>query len=52
MDQEPDHVGRAIAAASDAAVADAIQLVKSHPNYQHIVEALAGKALDALAAGL
>ena len=47
-----DHIEQTVQAASDAAVADAIQLVKSHPNYQHIVESLAGKALDALAAGL
>jgi len=49
---EMQAIDQTIAAASDAAVTDAIQLVKSHPNYQHIVEALAGKALDALAAGL
>jgi hypothetical protein len=48
----PDHIEQTITAAADAAVSDAIALVKSHPNYQHVVEALAGKALDALAAGL
>jgi hypothetical protein len=47
-----DHVQQTIDAAADAAVADAIGLVKSHPNYQHVVEALAGKALEALATGL
>ncbi len=47
-----DHIDAVIAAAADAAVNDAISLVKSHPDYQHIVEALAGKALEALAAGL
>jgi hypothetical protein len=47
-----DHIEQTIAAASEAAVNDAISLVKSHPNYQHIVETLAGKALDVLSAGL
>ena len=47
-----DHIEETIDAAAKAAVDDALQLVKSHPNYQNIVQALAGKALDALAAGL
>ena len=47
-----DHVEQTVQAAAESAVADAIALVKSHPNYQHVVESLAGKALDALAAGL
>ena len=47
-----DHVDRTIAAATDEAVQDAIGLVKSHPDYQHIIESLATKALAALAAGL
>lgn len=47
-----DHVEQVIEAAATAAVEDAIQLVKSHPNYPNIVQALANKALDAIAAGL
>lgn len=47
-----DHVDQVIEAAATAAVDDAIQLVKSHPNYPNIIQALAGKALDALAIGL
>jgi hypothetical protein len=47
-----DHIDKVITAAADEAVADAIAIVRNHPNYQHVVEALAGKALDALTAGL
>lgn len=46
------HIEKTVAAASEAVVTDAIAAVKSHPNYQHIVEALAARALEALAAGL
>jgi hypothetical protein len=47
-----DHIEQVITAAADAAVADAIAVVKDHPNYQRVVEALAGRALDALTTGL
>ena len=47
-----DHIDATIEAAKNAAVADALGLVKSHPDYQHIIESLATKALDALAAGV
>jgi hypothetical protein len=47
-----DRVQQTIDAAADAAVTDAIGLVKNHPDYQHIVQVLAGKALEALTAGL
>jgi hypothetical protein len=48
----PDHVQQTIDGVTDAAVADAIAAVRNHPNYGQIVEALASKALDALATGL
>jgi len=47
-----DKIEKAIEAAAEAAVADAIAMVKAHPNYQPVIESLAGKALDALVAGL
>ena len=49
---ELQHVEKAVAAAADAAVADAIAYVRNHPQYQQIVTQLGETAIAALLHGL
>jgi hypothetical protein len=52
MPAELQHIEKAIAAATDALVADTVAYVKAHPQYGPIVQALGEKAVQALLAGL
>lgn len=47
-----NQIEKAVEAAAEVVVADAVAWVKAHPNYPRIVEALGTKALEAIAAGL
>jgi hypothetical protein len=50
MAGEVSKVEAAVKAAADTAVADAISLVRQHPEYVQLVQGLAEKALQALLA--
>lgn len=52
MPGEVDHIAKAVEAVAEAAVADAVAMVKAHPDYVHLTEQLAARALTALATGL
>ena len=52
MPGELDHIARATEAAAEAVVQDTVAYVRSHPQYQPIIQALGEKAIQALMAGL